>query len=232
MKKINLVFYALFPLIVLFNLFEIPGFNLSVKYLVKPMIMIWIAGYFYLNLGDKSAGLAKPALLAFLFSWLGDIFLLFHGNLFFLSGLVNFLISHLFYISAFRMSGNRNSPTILRRNPAWILPFIIFGISMLWVILPTVSTVMKPAVILYTIVILAMAVMALNRNGRVSWPSFSLVMSGAILFVISDSLIALNKFSVKFTHAGFWVMLTYLSAQLLIMNGLLNQVNHRTEGDQ
>jgi uncharacterized membrane protein YhhN len=87
----------------------------------------------------------------------------------------------------------------------------------------------KPALILYTIVILTMAAMALNRQGRVPAVSFVLVMAGAVLFVVSDSMIALNKFSEKFAHAGFWVMLTYMSAQLLIMTGLLNQANHNKE---
>lgn len=229
MKKINLIFYALFPFLVFFNLFEIPEYGASARYVIKPMIMVWMAGYFYLNLADKRARLVKPVLLAFFFSWLGDVLLLFSGNFFFLSGLVNFLISHLFYISVFSTTADGTKLPLLRRNPAWTVPFVIFGISMLWVILPTVATMIKPALILYTIVILTMAATALNRQGRVPAVSFALVLAGAALFVVSDSMIALNKFSVKFAHAGFWVMLSYISAQLLIMTGLLYQANHNKE---
>jgi uncharacterized membrane protein YhhN len=66
-----------------------------------------------------------------------------------------------------------------------------------------------------------MSMMALNRKGRVAQASYSLVFFGSILFLISDSMIALNKFFMEFALAGFWIMITYISAQYLIMRGLI-----------
>jgi len=66
-----------------------------------------------------------------------------------------------------------------------------------------------------------MSMMALNRRGRVNPPSFRYVFFGSILFLLSDSMIAINKFSTEFPLAGFWIMITYISAQYLIMRGLV-----------
>jgi uncharacterized membrane protein YhhN len=70
-----------------------------------------------------------------------------------------------------------------------------------------------------------MAGSALNRKNKVSEKSYFTVLAGAILFVFSDSLIAINKFAVGIPKSGIWIMTTYILAQYLIMSGLLTQVN-------
>jgi len=72
-----------------------------------------------------------------------------------------------------------------------------------------------------------MAGTALNRKTRVPENSFLLVMIGAIFFICSGSLIAVNKFAMKIPHSGFWVMSSYILAQLLIMIGLLAHVRNK-----
>ena len=79
----------------------------------------------------------------------------------------------------------------------------------------------KPIILLYAISLIAMSMMALNRNGRVNRASFLLVFVGSGLFVIADSMIAFNKFLMEFSQAGFWIMVTYIAAQYLIMRGLI-----------
>ena len=51
--------------------------------------------------------------------------------------------------------------------------------------------------------------------------SFLLVFIGSVLFVISDTMLALDKFYVEFSLAGFWITITYIAAQYLIMRGLI-----------
>jgi len=68
-----------------------------------------------------------------------------------------------------------------------------------------------------------MSLMALNRFKTVTLPSFSFVFVGSVLFIISDSIIAIDKFLVQIPHDRFFVMSTYISAQFLIMTGLLKQ---------
>ncbi len=66
-----------------------------------------------------------------------------------------------------------------------------------------------------------MSMMALKRSGRVGDSSFKLVFAGSLLFLLSDSMIAFNKFHSDIPMAGFLIMLTYIAAQYLIMRGLI-----------
>jgi uncharacterized membrane protein YhhN len=68
-----------------------------------------------------------------------------------------------------------------------------------------------------------MSAVALNRKDRVNLSSFRLVFLGSVFFVLSDSMIALNKFSMDIPLAGFWIMITYITAQYLIMRGLVQE---------
>ena len=65
--------------------------------------------------------------------------------------------------------------------------------------------------------------MALNRYKVVSSLSFLMVFCGSILFVISDSLMALDKFLIPIPNDRLFVMSTYIAAQFLIMKGILKQ---------
>ena len=65
--------------------------------------------------------------------------------------------------------------------------------------------------------------MALNRFGNGHPVSFTLVMLGTLLFVVSDTLIAYSKFVSPIFMEGIFVMGTYISAQYLIMRGILKQ---------
>lgn len=226
MKTRNLILCLLFAFIVLEVLFNSLDHTTVPEFIFKPLIMVWIAIYFIVNLTDKSHPIVVPALIAFLFSWVGDLLLLLNGTLFFLSGLGAFLIAHLFYIHTFLQVEESNRTPFLRKKVWMILPFIAYSIPMFWILFPGMNQFMRLITIIYTITILTMAGSALNRKARVPENSFLLVMMGAICFVFSDSLIAVNKFAMKIPHSGFWVMSSYILAQLLIMIGLLAQVRN------
>jgi uncharacterized membrane protein YhhN len=64
-----------------------------------------------------------------------------------------------------------------------------------------------------------MGIKAIER--QTTHKSYSFVLIGAILFIISDSLIAINKFAYSIPLSGLWVMATYIAAQYLIVEGVL-----------
>jgi uncharacterized membrane protein YhhN len=51
------------------------------------------------------------------------------------------------------------------------------------------------------------------------------MMFGALLFIISDSILAVNKFYSSFNYAGILIMLTYALAQLFIVMGVMDYIS-------
>ncbi len=155
--------------------------------------------------------------MALLFSWLGDVLLMFQQKdpLFFLLGLSSFLIAHIFYIIFFYRVGIEEK---VRVNPWLLLIVAIYYIALITLLSPHLGE-MKVPVFIYGIVISFMFMLAMHmlsiKNKRVGqW-----MMAGALLFVISDSTLAINKFYRGFEIAGVVVMLTYGLAQLFIIEG-------------
>ncbi len=163
--------------------------------------------------------------LALFASWGGDVFLYFYarkGGAFFILGLISFLIGHLFYIGSFvKELSERQNYGIVRSIPSLVLPFLFYGIALMLYVLPTLSIEMKLPVFIYALVILSMAVLALNRKNLVSETSFKGVFIGAVLFVISDSMIAISNFVTPFDYSRGAIMSTYIAGQGFIVKGLL-----------
>ncbi|MBN2697999.1 MAG: lysoplasmalogenase [Bacteroidales bacterium] len=223
--KRNNALHLLFLVIVILELTGTIIDNASLEFSVKPLIMVWIGTYFLLNRTRKDFTL--PVLSAFFFSWLGDIFLMFSDarELFFYAGVGGFFLSQLFYIYVFYRYYETDNPGFIRRKPLFILIFVAYLAGIYGVLYPSLEAIMKPVVLVYAISLIAMSVFALNRHGRVAYKSYLPVFLGSLFFVLSDSLLAINKFSVEIPLAGFLIMLAYISAQYLIMRGLILQKN-------
>lgn len=172
----------------------------------------------------------KFLLTALTFSWIGDVILLFaHRNkIYFISGLIAFLISHAAYIITFNKQlkiRNRKSKAVF-----WIgvTVIIVYLMTMLAILLPSLGD-LKIPVFVYALVISTMLLFAFK--GFLVWeePANWYILLGAIIFVSSDSILAFDKFYIgaSITQASFLIMLTYLGAQYLIVKGILrlNQKN-------
>jgi len=161
-------------------------------------------------------------LIALVFSWIGDVILLFTelGEIYFILGLVSFLTAHIIYCVLF----NKQNRIRKKQNK----PFFIFGsvliaiylIGMVSFLMPHLGELQIP-VSVYASVISIMLLFAFN--GFLVWekPGNALVFLGALLFVISDSILAVNKFYAPIPKSSFFIMLTYLLAQYLIVVGIL-----------
>ena len=195
-------------------------------YGTKVMLMPLLGMYFYQQ--SKQVNNYKFIYLALFFSWWGDIFLMFPRNeaspnakLLFIAGLVSFLIGHLNYIIHFiKEAKPLPTATTIVEKPYLVLPFLVFICSFLGLLYPTLGP-MKLPVTVYGIVITCMMMAAFNRKNLVNGTSFTLVFFGAVLFVFSDSCIALNLFYHPFQFARIAIMSTYIMAQLFIIKGIL-----------
>lgn len=140
-----------------------------------------------------------------LFSMLGDIFLI-NPEQHFKKGLIAFLIGHICYIIAFSVSTGFHFTS-------WIfLPIVVVGAIYLRLILPY-SGKMKLPIIIYITMIMIMVWMAVERFHSDLTLRTILPAIGAILFMISDAVLALNKFRRPFYCAELIILTTYFTAQ-------------------
>jgi len=217
----SLLMHLLFAVIVIVELLGRLMDNIQMEYFVKPLIMIWIAVYFMLF--AKKTAFTIPVLLAFFFSWVGDNLLMLSGKneLFFFAGVGGFFCAQVTYIYTFSKFSETGGKGYLQKNPWLSVFFLAYIAGMLVLLFPGLEGMMKPIITIYALSLILMSMMALNRSGRVGAMSFKLVFIGSLLFLLSDSMIAFNKFHSEIPLAGFLIMLTYIAAQYLIMRGLI-----------
>ncbi|WP_143959451.1 lysoplasmalogenase [Litoribacter populi] len=201
------------------------------RFISKPLLLLSLYIYFITNTTlIKGSLLRKSMGAALLFSLAGDSLLLF-PNLF-LYGLGAFLMAHLCYIVAFKLTQHYqfsfytvNFVKLFFYN----LPIYIPGAIVYFLIQPNLNE-LKIPVVTYLIVILMMATLARERFKRTNASSFWQVFVGAILFMVSDGILALNMFGYPMADGDTLVMGTYILAQLLIVMGIRSHiVSHPTE---
>ena len=188
----------------------------------KPLLMPLLVVYFILNTNNFISPLKKWIVLALVFSWAGDVLLLFESMNpdFFVSGLVAFLIAHFFYILFYESIIRREN---LKKNYWWFIPVLIYYVSIIYILTPHLGD-MKLPVRIYGIVISYMLIQALQTVMIKNQNAAGLMIVGSVLFIASDSLLAINKFHGSFEYAGIAIMLTYGIAQLLITAGAVRYI--------
>ena len=227
-KRISFLLHLLFVIIVAIELTGRIVGDIRMEYPVKPLIMIWMAIYFLRF--RKKMEFTAPVIIAFFFSWVGDIFLMFsgRGEIFFFAGVGGFFLAQISYIYTFAKFSENGGRGYLARNPVIGLLFLGYVAGIFYLLYPVLEGLMKPILLIYALSLIGMSMMALNRQGRVNRNSYLLVFVGSLFFVISDSMIALDKFYHEIPMTGLWIMITYIAAQYMIMRGLLLEQPVRT----
>lgn len=157
---------------------------------------------------------ASLLLLALAGSLAGDVFLMVPG--YFIPGLVSFLCAHLAYIALFKR-GQAWFPS----RPALFIP-LGFG-AVMYAVLWTggLPAGLRGPVAAYVLVIALMAAQAIGRATVLGDKPAVWVAVGAGFFMLSDTLLALNKFVSPLPLSQLWVLSTYYVAQVLIVRGML-----------
>jgi uncharacterized membrane protein YhhN len=159
-------------------------------------------------------------LTALAFGFLGDVFLLkAEKQSRILAGIVSFLIGHIFYISVF-VGNSYSSLDIPLWSLLFLLPYIGGALLLLKKLFPSMQFMKLPAIV-YMSVIFLMSFLSVLRVWTVSFLSFLLTFAGSLSFILSDSLLAFDLFTVRLKKSDTAVMTTYILAQLLIVLGLL-----------
>ncbi|MBI1766797.1 MAG: lysoplasmalogenase [Bacteroidetes bacterium] len=215
---------------ILIQVFDLQEFN----FILKPLIVPSLSIFYFQNVGFKNRLFA----LALLFCWAGDVFLLFdHVNeLYFMGGLGSFLVAHILLFFLYgklkhtKVEGlpagqaGLNGPQRARVS----FPVILAGTGVITILYPSLGA-LKIPVIIYALALMLMVLQSIYRYGFTSAQSFWNVCIGALLFMLSDSLLAINKFFQPIANAGVLVIATYMAALYFIVRGV---IAHKGTKDQ
>lgn len=208
--EVSVVKYGLPSLIVVMGvlyIFVIPDQPQAVKVLFKLIPMWLIIAYGYLHMPSNRKRCHWMIGIGLFFCMLGD------GLLgWFIIGLSAFLIGHLFYVTAFVSRWRFSAIRFFM-----LIPILAYASFMSWHLLEALiqadNYVMAAAVLVYIIVISFMIWSAIMTGNK-------LAMAGSVLFAVSDSILAWDRFVSEVVFAGPLIMITYYTAQFLIASSL------------
>lgn len=190
----------------------------AVEYFAKPAVMVCLVAWLGVNGGWSGPLLWFTAGLVF--SLAGDIFLMLPKERF-VAGLVSFLLAHVAYVI-----GLNTTPIPMSVVTIIIAVMVVLVSTRLFLrisqgLAATGNRKLKIPVLIYTIVISLMLFSALLAFVRPSWSTWAalLVGLGAVLFFLSDSLLAWNKFVNPLKYGKLLVIITYHTGQVLITLG-------------
>lgn len=171
--------------------------------------IIPIALLLYLALG-RTRGMTRALLgLGLVLSAIGDVLLALDDL--FVPGLVAFLLAQITYTVLFVTQSRWQTGRL-----PWAALIVVYALLCTLFVVPQAGDMMLP-ITAYMIAISLMAIAAGFRNDS----QFMWVAMGALVFMVSDTLIAVNQFVAPFAYSGIAVMTTYYVAQLLICLGIV-----------
>jgi sterol desaturase/sphingolipid hydroxylase (fatty acid hydroxylase superfamily) len=194
----------------------------QVHQVFKPLTLLMLMYFVAVDTRAPIEGrrLKSLLLVALLASLTGDVLLMLPGN-YFIAGLASFLVAHQFYIVLLWRSTQAEQWFPSRIALAATL---VYGVGMYIVLWPGLrGPVLAGAVAAYVVVIALMAAQALGRATVLRNRAATLVAVGACFFMLSDTLLALNRFVQPLPMVGLWVLGTYYVAQIMIARNVLTR---------
>lgn len=185
----------------------------TTKIILVPLLMI------HLLINQSLRVLGYLPLIALLFSWIGDILLLGDDPSFFLSGMIAFVMTHVCYSFTF-LKIKQVTPKDRSYFIFPLLGLLVFSLLVFFYLKDDLGSYLLP-ILLYMVFISLMASLAIHTRANVKIQTLSLYtfIPGALLFVLSDALLAVNMFKMQHIVIEVLVMLTYGLAQFFITRG-------------
>jgi len=208
----------------------------KVERITKPLAMLLVIFWTLMAADWTLDNLVILLLMAQLFGLAGDIFLLLPSR-WFLAGLGAFLIGHLFYICmmVWKIVHTVGTAGFNDRWVGWLLLSFTIWVAMLLlfyrIIAPKSPRITMPlglwvpiqfyGWVLSGLVVMSMWVLIIE--GDLTKP-VSFLLLGTLLFFVSDSLLAYDRFKHKMPGVRVWVMITYHLAQFSLAVGFLSMM--------
>lgn len=212
MDKIKVTFFVF----VLASLMDIIGIIFSIPmfiYIFKPLIILSLLFLYVFSLPKR----LKWYVMALELCFFGDVFLMFSGELFFMAGLVSFLIAHVLFI---KIVLNRIQKTNLLQVISSAIPFLAVFSLLIFTLKDSLHEMLWP-VIIYGLTIATFGTVSLIDFLDTKSKKSLLMLIGAIIFMVSDSVLAINKFYNPAHVLEVIVMATYVLAQYFIYRSMI-----------
>ena len=193
----------------------------DLRLFTKPLIIPLMIGVYILSIDQTRSWWRDAIVLGLICSWAGDILLQVDGM--FIPGLCSFLLAHIFYIKFF-VSTKSDTKSFFKLRPVMLIAVLAYLIELMHMLWPTLGQ-LKIPVLAYGITISIMMSAALWQYQKLEDRTAILFIIGAFFFIVSDSILAVNKFRSPFEKAGVYTMTTYIIAQLLIVVGAIRYRN-------
>ena len=208
MKATKIITASIFFLLVsVADIYAIVDGNQEIEMIAKPLITTSLVILYLLSVSKPNFWYVSALLFAF---W-GDVLLLFPDQ-FFVFGLASFLLAHVLLVT---VSSRFLQQVSKLRILVHSLPFVVILAVLLYLIYPNLEELLIP-VIIYGIVISVFGVVAFLVYTNDKSIANSWLFLGALIFILSDSILAINKFSQSSEFLGIAIMITYIIAQYLI----------------
>lgn len=217
MKQTSKLVAGIYVVVVVLDLFFIYLREDGLRWISKPLLMPLLMLVFYFASKKKTGALFYLILAALFLSWCGDVLLQAKDQ--FIPGLLSFLLAHVCYIMYFKKAG-KHQRGLLHKKPELVLPLLLYIIFLLVFLFPYLQQ-LKIPVVVYSVTIGVMLLVAIHTSQQLPKRAACFFIAGALLFVVSDSLLAVNLFVVQHWVLGLSVMATYGAAQYLIIKGAL-----------
>ena len=158
---------------------------------------------------------------AVIFSLVGDVLLLFPSR--FTLGLAMFLGAHVFYIAAFNIPLMSPNPAIIGLAFFVAIPAAFLYRRIRAGLLEKKLRRLRKPVLAYLVVLSVMLLSGLATLLRVDWPIYAALLAagGALLFAVSDTLLAWNKFVRPLRTRRVGYMIAYHLGQIAIIAGAI-----------
>jgi uncharacterized membrane protein YhhN len=192
---------------------------IGLHYLFKPLTTLLIAAMVW-RLPAHEPVYRRAVLAGLALSLLGDVFLMLPGD-WFAFGLGSFLLAHLAYLRALRSRGPWFRPLFP------LLGYVLIAGGVLVYLWPHVPAPLKAPVAVYVLALAAMASQAACIFHARPGAATRSAAWGGLLFVVSDAMLAIDKFASPIAHVATWVLITYWLAQW----GIARSVSVARSGD-
>ena len=171
---------------------------------ILPMLLL-----IFCCLKKEASAVEKVFIAGLIFSTLGDFLLDYNQVDWFVFGLGAFLFAHLCYLFSLK-------PVQFKRS-GLVLVYVLYGIGILVLLLPYLGELLIP-VVLYMTVLLMMGIATLISEKSNTW-----LVIGGLSFIVSDSLLGINKFYTAIPASDFFIMISYYFAQYALVKGYFSE---------